>query len=79
VADRPGGPEGVDGVLSQCTVSIDFGEDFPLNPNPVTAADSWQMPFNPASTGNRIFGITCINNCGAETESQVFFGVVNCP
>ena len=77
-AEDPGGPSGVGGVLSQCTIEVDFGTEFPFMPNPVTANDGWQTEFIVPNQGPRILGITCINNCGAQQRGQVNFLVNVC-
>lgn len=69
-AENPGGPNGVGGILSQCTLEVDFGEDFPFTPNPVTASDNWQATFIVPSGGPRIIAATCINNCGEQERGQ---------
>lgn len=74
-AEKPGGLGGSGGVLGQCELRVQFGEAFAFSSNPVTVDDAWQTQFQAASTGNRIVGVTCVNDCGAETSTQLFFNV----
>jgi hypothetical protein len=72
VAERAGGLGGAGGVLTECSIRQLTGEPLNLTPNPVTAADSWEVQMQAASLGPRVLGIECTNNCGATGAGQVF-------
>ncbi len=84
VAQQPGGVDGANTLLSQCTLRVLQGPALEFDPNPVTEMSRvgpWQSSFVPElPTGVRFIRATCLNSCGAEGSGDALIQVTeqNC-